>query len=113
MIMIVNPGTTVVARNPTTDARREAGRKAVTVTAKTTFRKGTAAVVSPAGGIHQARAASIKGVVVSRAVVGINQAARSQAAVINRAAAIEVNKAIMKAGSGTAGTAAARAKATT
>jgi len=108
VIMIVNPGTTIVARNPTTVARREA----VTVTAKTTFRKDTAAaVVSPAGGIH--RAASIKGVAVSRAVVGINQAARSQAVVINQAAAIEVDKAIMKAGSGTAGTAAARAKATT
>ena len=62
MIMIVNPGTTVVARNPTTVDLREDGLRAVIATARTTEKT----VVSPAAGIHQARAASIK---VDRAVM--------------------------------------------
>ena len=85
MIMIVNPGTTVVARNPTT-AGREDGLRAVTATAKTRG-KAVAAVV-------------------------IRQAARSQAAVINHAAAIKVDRVIMKAGNAIAATAEARTKAT-
>ena len=112
MIMIVNPGTIVVARNPTTvSRRREDGRKAVTATAKATekaARNVAAAVVSPAGGIHQARAASIKGVAASQAAVDINPAA-----VINQAAAIKVDRAITKAGNARAATAEARTKATT
>ena len=100
--MIVNPGTTIVARNPTTVARREEGRKAVTATAKT-IEKAAAAVVSPTGGIHQARAASIKaGAVSQEAAVGIN-----------RAAVIKVGRAITKAGNARAATAEARTKATT
>jgi hypothetical protein len=83
MIMIVNPGNTAVARNPTTAAREE-GLKAVTARAK-------------------ARAA---------AAVVIKQAALSQAAVINPAAVIKVGRAIMKAGNAIAATAKARTKAT-
>ena len=92
MIMIVNPGTTVVARNPTTVVRREDGLKAVTATANTrekAVRKATAAVANPAAGIHQARAASIK---VDRAVMAA--------------------RAIMKAGNVIAVTAEARPKET-
>ncbi len=89
VIMIVNPGTTVVARNPITG--REDGLRAVTATARTR-RKAAAAVV-----IKQA---------------ALSQAALSQAAVINQAAAIKVDKAIMKAGNAIAATAAARTKAT-
>jgi hypothetical protein len=84
--MIVNPGTTVVARNPITG--REDGLRAVTATARTR-RKAAAAVV-------------------------IKQAALSQAAVINQAAAIKVDRVIMKAGNAivvTVATVEARTKA--
>ncbi len=86
VIMIVNPGTTVVARNPITG--REDGLRAVTATARTR-RKAAAAVV-------------------------IKQAALSQAAVINQAAAIKVDRVIMKAGNAivvTVATVEARTKA--
>jgi hypothetical protein len=86
--MIVNPGTTVVARNPTTVARREDGLKAVTATAKTREKaaaaKSAIAVVSSVAGIHQARGASIK-----------------------------VGRAIMKAGNAIVDTAIAKTKVTT
>lgn len=97
MIMIVNPETTVVARNPTTVDLREDGLRAVIATAKTTEKT----VVSPAAGIHQARAASIKGL------------AASQAAVVIQAAVIKVDKAIMRAGNVIAVTAEVKAKTTT
>jgi hypothetical protein len=87
VITIVNPEITGGARNPTTVVRREVGLKAVTATAKM-IEKAAAAVV-------------------------IKQGDLSQAAVINQAAAIKVDRAITKAGNAIEATVEARAKETT
>ena len=82
MIMIVNPGTTVVVQNLTT-VDPEDGLKTVIATAKTREKAAVANSATAAADIHQARAASIK-----------------------------VGRVIMKAGNAIAVTAKARTKAT-